>query len=186
MTNPNNDPSPLVEGESKAWAVDAAVEYPAFRSWWACIMPTKPIPSSASHLFGAWMASARHRLTALRTPMPARVEPAMPADERYCRRCHNTGAIIPAGVFDLDECPDCHGESVNWAKVTDAPARVGEKKRELILHASNLLLTLSRVTPRRIINPNVPLGRDILETAERLAALATTPTNTTRAESEGA
>jgi len=45
---------------------------------------------------------------------------------------------------------------------------------EVITHAAELLLTLSRVTPRRTIDPNVPLGRDILETAERLAALSQT------------
>lgn len=58
------DASVTVEQVSKAWAVDAKVEYPAFRSWWARTIPRISIPSSASHHFGAWMESARHRLAA--------------------------------------------------------------------------------------------------------------------------
>jgi len=43
-------------------------------------------------------------------------------------------------------------------------------------HAARLLETLSRVTRYRTIDPNVPLGLDIAETATRLAFLAATPT----------
>jgi hypothetical protein len=44
--------------------VNPKSEYNAFLIWWRTIMPEGDIPSSASHLFSTWMASARHRLAA--------------------------------------------------------------------------------------------------------------------------
>lgn len=55
---------------------------------------------------------------------------------------------------------------------TQPSATVGEVE-EALRHASNLLMKLIEVTKYRTVMPAAPLGRDMLATAERLAALAT-------------
>jgi hypothetical protein len=81
---------------SKAFAVDAKIEYPAFTSWWARTIPAVPVPNSASHHFDAWMASARHRL-----PEPARKADRLGGDQEAIARevlAQNLGPRLAAHV----------------------------------------------------------------------------------------
>jgi hypothetical protein len=81
---------------SKAFAVDAKIEYPAFTSWWARTIPAVPVPNSASHHFDAWMASARHRLTE-----PARKADRLGGDQEAIARevlAQNLGPRLAAHV----------------------------------------------------------------------------------------
>lgn len=62
------------------------------------------------------------------------------------------------------------------ADTIEAQARRIEALEGEARHASELLLTLCRVTKHRTIDPSVPLAKNMLGTAERLAALSSDPT----------
>lgn len=62
------------------------------------------------------------------------------------------------------------------ADTIEAQARRIEALEGEARHASDLLLTLCRVTKHRTIDPSVPLAKNMLDTAERLAALSPDPT----------
>jgi hypothetical protein len=46
-------------------AIDVFAERKAFEAWWANWVPDGTMPSVTSHIFDAWLASARHRTTSL-------------------------------------------------------------------------------------------------------------------------
>jgi len=68
------------------------------------------------------------------------------------------------------------GLSLEAADTIEAQARRIEALEGEARHASDLLLTLCRVTKHRTIDPSVPLAKNMLDTAERLAALSPEPT----------
>jgi len=78
------------QDRSRAFAVDAKVEYPAFASWWARTIPAETVPSSASHHFTVWMASARYRAV-LTAPVSTQAPPEVPVDVRVLlQEVHDT------------------------------------------------------------------------------------------------
>lgn len=60
MTPPKSPPQPAVSVEQ----IDPKAEYAAFKIWAAGRFPDRETPAVTSHLFDAWMGSARHRLSA--------------------------------------------------------------------------------------------------------------------------
>lgn len=51
------------EGDKVLRAIDVKAERRAFEAWWRSWCPDAAVPSSASHIFDAWLASARAALS---------------------------------------------------------------------------------------------------------------------------
>lgn len=56
--------------------IDIKVEWLAFQAWWRRWCPDRDVPQATSHIFDAWLASARHREAAEKAGAKAMQEAA--------------------------------------------------------------------------------------------------------------
>lgn len=64
MPNPQPERQELLP-VTEARSIDVRAERKAFETWWRMWCPDRDVPASSTHIFDAWLASARHRLNSL-------------------------------------------------------------------------------------------------------------------------